>query len=360
MTLLLAYAFLAIGVSFLCSMLEASLLSLPRSYVEALVAQRSRIGTLLYGMQENIDRPLAAILTLNTIAHTVGAAGVGAQAAVVFGNKAVGLASAIMTLLILVLSEIIPKTLGAVHAKSLAIVTGVMTQGMIVLCLPVTFLLDWVTRLMGAQRQKSLISRMELIASIRLGQQSGALKERESRITRNLFALSEIPLAEVVTPRTVVFSLPQETTVQEALAEHEPIRFARIPVYRDAPEDVTGYVTRFDLREASISGEAEKPLRELIKPIQVLPEQASVAEALELMLKEQQLLLLVVDEYGGMEGIITLEDALEALLGEEIVDETDPAADMQELARRKRRKLRQSTRPSGYTEPGDERPESAS
>ncbi|MFQ5592475.1 MAG: CNNM domain-containing protein, partial [Phycisphaerae bacterium] len=197
MALLVTFGLLAVAVSFLCSLLEACLLSLPRSYVEVLRERGTRAGAILSEMRSSIDRPLAAILTLNTIAHTVGAVGVGAQAAVVFGNKAVGVASAIMTLLVLVVSEIIPKTLGAVHAKSLALPAAMTIRLMIIVCLPLIVLLEWVNRVIAYQRHEERLSRAELLATIRLGQASGAIGRREYQIASNLIALSTIRLREV-------------------------------------------------------------------------------------------------------------------------------------------------------------------
>lgn len=333
MTLLIIYGLLAVGVSFVCSTLEASLLSLPVSYVKSLEEKGSRAGRLLMAMKTNIDRPLAAILTLNTIAHTVGAAGVGAQAAIVFGSHVVGIASAVMTFLILVFSEIIPKTLGAVHAKRLAAATAYVTRAMIVLCWPIIFALEWVNRLLGARREAQRMSRAEIAATLRLGQQAGALEEREYRVVANLLTLSQAKLSGILTPRTVLFALPEERTVAEVRGEHDPIRFARIPIYRETPDTVTGYVARFDIYRAAAEGEKSATLRSLARPIEVFPAQASVADTLEALLNKREHIALVVDEYGGTAGIVTLEDLLEELLGEEIVDETDPAVDMQEVAK---------------------------
>ncbi len=335
MTLLIIYGAVAIGVSFLCSMLEAGLLSLPRSQVEAMVERGSRTGIVLQGMKENIDRPLAAILTLNSIAHTVGAAGVGAQAAVVFGDVAVGIATAVMTFAILVFSEIIPKTLGAVHARALAGFTATTTRGMIVLCFPLIVVLEQINRLIGYERHKDRITRSEVLATIRLGREGGSLGAREHRIVSNVLALANIGLAKVLTPRTVVFSLPRNMTVREAISQHYPIRFARIPVYEDSPDNLTGYVPRFEIDKASAAGRDDEPLAALAKPLITFPELATVADALERMLREGQHIALVVDEYGSTEGIVTLEDLLETLLGDEIVDETDEVVDMQDLARKR-------------------------
>jgi len=333
MTLLISYGLLAVGVSFLCSMLEAALLSLQVSYVKVLEEKGSRVGRVLLEMKTDISRPLAAILTLNTIAHTVGATGVGAQAAVVFGSRAVGIASAVMTLLILVVSEIIPKTLGAVHAKRLAGLTAYATRAMIFLCWPIIVALEWVNRLLGARREAQRMSRAELAATLRLGQQGGALRKREYRVVANLLALSEVKLSGILTPRTVLFALPEERTVAEVRAAHAPFRFARIPVYRETPDTVTGYVARFDIGLAATEGEGERTLGSLARPIRAFPEQASVADTLESMLEKREHIALVVDEYGGTAGIVTLEDLLEELLGQEIVDETDAAVDMQAMAK---------------------------
>lgn len=335
MTMLIAYALLALAVSFLCSLLEACLLSVPRSYVESMVERGSRSGLALREMKDNVDRPLAAILTLNTVAHTVGAAGVGGQAAIVFGSHSVGIASAVMTVLILVLSEILPKTLGTVHARELAAPGAAIIRFITTACLPVILALEWINRRLSVRPQREALSRAELLATIRLGHASGAMRQREYRIASNLIALSSVRLSDVLTPRTVVFSLPEEMTVGQAKERHDPIRFARIPIYRGDPEQVTGYVARFALYAAADRG-ADKPLRELARPMPILPELAAVSSALDEFIQHGHHIALVVDEHGGMAGIVTLEDLLETLLGEEIVDETDPAVDMRALARQRR------------------------
>ncbi len=334
MTILILFAALALGVSFLCSLLEASLLSLPRSKVESLVAAGSAAARTMKPLQDNIDRPLAAILTLNTIAHTVGAAGVGAQAAALYGDAAVGIASGIMTFAILVLSEIIPKTLGAVHAVRLVGVTAYTTRAMIYVCYPVILLLEWMNRLIAYRRHRAQISRLEILATIRLGHEGGALGEREHRVLTNLLALGNVRVSEILTPRTVLFALPADQTVAEAAAAAPPIRFARIPVYRESLDHITGYVTRYDLLKSAAQGRGAEPLGKFKRPIFAVPAVASVADALEQLLDRSEHIALVVDEYGGVQGIVTLEDVMETMLGQEITDETDPAPDMQRLARR--------------------------
>jgi len=290
-------------------------------------------------MKTHVDRPLSAILTLNTVAHTVGAAGVGAQAAAEFGSAAVGVASAVMTVLILLLSEIIPKTLGAVHAKGLAAFTTHATRWMMIGTYPILIALERVNRLFGRGGHQPAMSRAELAATLHLGKQSGALDEDEYRTVRNLISLDETSVADVLTPRTVVTALPENRTVAEALAEEATLQFARIPVYGESMDDVTGYVTRSSLHESHHAGRDDVPLKDLARPIGIIPEQASVGAAMDAMLAEREHILLVVDEFGGVEGIVTLEDALETLLGQEIVDETDRTVDLRDLARQRARDL---------------------
>lgn len=333
MEMLIFYAVVALGVSFLCSLLEASLLSLPRSQVESMVAQGSSVGHSMKKLKDNIDRPLAAILTLNTIAHTVGAAGVGAQSAKVFGDAWVGVVSAVMTLGILVLSEIIPKTMGAVHAVRLAGMTAWTSNAMIILCYPIILSLEKINRLIAYEGHGDRISRMEVMATIRLGREGGSLGEREHRMMSNLMSLKGIKVGEILTPRTVMFALPSKTTVSEALGGEHPILFARIPLYDETIDDASRYVTRYDLWMAMDKGEGDRAIGELSRKMHALPEQAAVSDALDQLLAAREHIALIVDEHGGVEGMITLEDVLESLLGEEIVDETDMVADMRVLAR---------------------------
>ncbi len=332
---LVLFAALALGVSFLCSLLEASLLSMPRSHVELLVRHGSPAGLAMKHLKDNIDRPLAAILTLNTIAHTVGAAGVGAQAAVLFGDAAVGIASGVMTFAILVFSEIIPKTLGAVHTKSLTGFTANLTRGMIALCYPIILVLEWTNRLLAFERHGTRMTRMELLATIRLGQEAGSLADREYRIIANLMGLSETRISDILTPRTVMFALPAQQTIREALSEHISLHFARIPLFKDSPDEIVGYVPRHEIHRAAVEGVDHQPLSSLAKPIFALPEQATVSAALEQFLAESEHLAIVVDEFGGVEGLVTLEDVIETLLGQQIVDETDPVPDMRAEAKRR-------------------------
>ncbi len=317
-------------------MLEAALLSVPEGYVEALAQQGSRAGALLKHMKENIDRPLAAILTVNTIANTAGAAGVGAQAAVVFGGgAATGIATAVMTLSILFVSEIIPKTLGAAHSRGLAGFTAYATRTMVLACLPLVIIVQSIKRRLGYV-EGGVVRRVEVKGTLRLARTTGALEQHEHEVMSNVLALPDIRLSRVLTPRTVMFSLPEETTVDEAIARHMPFRFSRIPVYEELPERVKGYVPRFEIYRASVRGQGNDPVGGLRRPVMFLPELATVGSALKQMLGEDEHIAMVVDEYGALEGLVTLEDLIETLLGAEIVDETDSVIDMQELAKKKR------------------------
>ncbi len=344
MTLLLLYLALALGVSFLCSLLEAALLSVPRSYVTLLVEQKHKSGVKLERMKRDIDRPLAAILTLNTIAHTVGAAGVGAQSAIVFGDVWVGLASAILTLLILVLSEIIPKRFGAVYAKGLAPFTAWMTGLLITMLLPVVVMLEWINRLVGGESEQSRLSRAELNSIADMGHREGAITADEAHVIRNVLALREIETRQIMTPRKVVFALPQDQTVRDTVNPEQPLRFARMPIHSGDLDHITGLVTRYDILHAFGRGELDTTLVDLARPIHPVPEHAAVADVLEQFLDHHTQLFQVVDEYGGTAGIVTLEDTMETLLGSEIVDETDVEIDMQALARRMLRRHEQTAK----------------
>jgi CBS domain containing-hemolysin-like protein len=333
MTLLVLYGVLAIGVSFLCSLLEASLLSVPRGHVEVLAESGHRMGKLLKRMKDDIDRPLAAILTLNTIAHTVGAAGVGAEVGMLYGDVWVGFASGVMTLLILVLSEIIPKTLGAVHAKSLSSFTAATTQFLMWICLPLLFLLEQMNRLIGGKKQEQ-ISRAELATTLRMGHEGGALSADELRVAQNVLALRGVRVEKILTPRTVVFAIQADEKIVEVLEKHRPIRFSRIPIYDATLDGADRYVTRHDLRHAIDMGRGEDSVASIARPMPHVPELATVSDALGQALSSRHQIMSVVDEYGGLAGIVTLEDLIETLLGIEIVDETDPAVDMQDVAKR--------------------------
>ncbi|WP_346837783.1 CNNM domain-containing protein [Microbulbifer sp. SAOS-129_SWC] len=336
MLLLIVYVLVALGFSFLCSIAESVILSVTMPYITLLERDGHRAGRLLRRLKQDINAPLAAILTLNTVAHTAGAAGAGAQAAAVFGNNYLGLASAVLTLLILVFSEIIPKTLGAVYWRRLAPLTAYILRFLVWILYPFVKMAEWLTRGLSGGTTLTGFSREEFAVMAELGAAEGQLERRESNILRNLFfTLRDHSVREVMTPRTVVYSLSREATVQQAYEDVERSRFTRIPIYeRDDPDCVVGFVLKGELLLAYARGRGADKLVDYRRDLLVLPETATIYQAFQKMLARRMQISAVVDEYGGLEGLVTLEDLLETLLGEEIVDEADKTPDRQALARR--------------------------
>lgn len=338
MTLLIVYIAIALVFSFLCSISEAVLLCTSKAHITVMEQQERSGGTLMRELKEDINKPLAAILTLNTFAHTIGAAGAGAQAAIVFGSAWVGLASAVLTLLILVFSEIIPKTLGAVYWRQLAGVTARGLKVLVWMLWPFVWFSEKITRGISTNEAPEGFSREEFAAMAELGEQEGQLHAQESRILKNIFLLHETPVTAVMTPRPVVFSLPETMTVEAFFGAYDDTRFSRIPIYDEDREHLVGFVLKGDLLLAQTRGNSENKLKHYQRELKAILETKTVYDAFEMFIKDRLHIMLIVDEYGGMAGIITLEDILETLLGLEIMDEKDKQADMQEHARRLWRK----------------------
>jgi len=338
MLLLVIYVLIALGFSFLCSIAEAVILSVTTPHILLMKKQGKPTGALLERLKADINTPLAAILTLNTIAHTVGAAGAGAQAVKVFGNAYVGVASAILTLLILVFSEIIPKTLGAHYWRQLAPVTAHALRGLIWLLYPFVKLSALLTS--GLTHGPGLrgFNREELALMADLSHAEGQLGPQERRILKNLLRLRENRVTDAMTPRTVIFSVPEEMTVAAFFDAHNGSRFSRIPLHRDERGELEGFVLRDDLLLAQAHGDTEKPLSDYRRELAALPETGSLVHAFDEFMRQRAQIMLVVDEYGTVEGLLTLEDIIETLLGMEIIDESDATTDMQELARQLWRK----------------------
>jgi CBS domain containing-hemolysin-like protein len=314
--------------------MEAVLLSVTPSYVAAFERDEdATVGERLRELKEDIDRPLSAILSLNTIAHTVGAAGAGAQAAVVFGEAYTGVIAGVLTLLILVLSEIIPKTLGAVYWRTLAPPIARILVPTIFLMWPLVKLSQGITYLLSQGEDEATFSREEFTAMAELGEEEGVFEEKESRILRNLFRFNSLRVKDVMTPRTVVFDLSEEKTIKDVVEEHDEFRFSRIPVYDEDRDDVTGYVLKDQMLLRAAQEDHNVPLSDIAREILVVRETLPLPDLLERLLDGLEHIALVVDEYGGMAGIVTMEDVVETLLGLEIVDEADSVEDMQALAR---------------------------
>jgi len=333
MWLLILFLLLAIGVSFLCSILEAVLLSITPSYTTAMRESAPRLAGRLDLLKQNIERPLSAILTLNTIAHTVGAAGVGVQAARVFGDQSLGWVSATLTLLILVFSEIIPKTIGATFWRSLTRPTAWLLEWMVKLLYPLIWLAEMITRRIGQGHDDLGDVRLELQAMAELAHRSGHLDSHEGRILKNLLTLENIKVTSVMTPRTVVFSLPESTTVEHYASEHLDSAFSRVPLYRQEKDDIVGFVHKVDLLTAAYQQQGARTLAEFMRPLVVVPATVSLPVLFQKLLQQSSHIAAVVNEYGEFQGLVTQEDIIETLLGQEIVDETDRTVDMQSLAR---------------------------
>lgn len=340
MILLVTYLLVALAISFLCSLLEAVLLSVSPSHVSVLVERGTVTGKRLQRMKHDIDRPLAAILTLNTFAHTLGAAGVGAEAALLWGDAWVGVVSFVVTLLILVFSEIIPKTLGAVHSKSLAPFAAWTIHYLIVILRPVVAVCNWISLLMSRSKQSvPKLSRDEIRSIAQMALDEEVIDHTEAMILRNLIALRDVTIESIMTPRTVVYTLQADQTVDEA-TQAKPPQFSRIPIVGSSLDDPKGVIHRRELFNAVAEGRSQSTLGELARPLHAVPEVARLPVVLKDFVERREHLFLVVDEYGGSVGIVTLEDVIEALLGVEIVDETDAVEDMQQLARQALAKLR--------------------
>lgn len=335
LVLMFVYAGVALVFSFLCSVAEAVLLSVSPSFIAHQRQQGNPLAERLERLKSGIDRSLAAILTLNTIAHTVGAGGAGAEAAAYFGERWVGLAMAVLTLLILFLSEIVPKTLGAVYWRTLAGPTAVFVRFLLVVLYPLIWVSELLTKLIARGKPTHSFSREEFAALADVGVERGQIEVGESRIVKNLFRFRELRVADVMTPRTVVFALQQDLSIDAALATHPDPPFSRIPIFGKNRDDVRAFVLKVDLMREKLAGRGEIPLHELGRALETVTERASLESVFEQLLEGQLHLLLVIDEYGGLAGLVTLEDVVETLLGTEIVDETDQVDDLRKLARQR-------------------------
>jgi CBS domain containing-hemolysin-like protein len=351
MSLLIFYLIVSIGVSFVCSLLESSILSVSPAFIAVLEKDKHPRGPLLRSLKENIDRPLAAILTLNTIANTTGAAGVGAQVLIVYGSEALALSSGLLTFTILVFSEIIPKTLGAVHAKALAPFSAVIIKYLIYVTYPFVVMSEYLHDFLDSDENSSSITREEMMVTAELGADEGAIRRNESTVIQNLLTLNKLEVTDIMTPRSVIFALDQKMNVGQVFEEHKNLEFSRIPVYNDTLDDVTGFVLRYKLMEAYSQDLDDWEIEKLSNPLHTVPETISVAACMDQFIKRKEHIFLVVNEYGSPDGIVTLEDVVETLLGVEIVDETDSVEDLRKHARelwltRKNKMMRPERKPT--------------
>ncbi|MBS3775926.1 MAG: hemolysin family protein [Bacteroidales bacterium] len=333
MTLLIVYLLIALFFSFLCSLLEAALLSITPSFIAARVNENKSYAKSLKKFKEEVDLPLSAILTLNTFAHTIGAAGVGAQAQKVWGNEYLSITSAVLTILILIFSEIIPKTLGASFWKKLAPFTARTLTVLVYSPLyPFIILSKFVTKILNKQKGSAILSRAEFQAMAEIGVQEGIFKKEESQILMNLMKFNNIVVKSIMTPRTVVLSASEDTTVKDFFEKHEKIRVSRIPIFRENIDNISGYVLKDDLMQNMIENKWEIQLKYLSRNIMVVNEKMPIIRLFYKLIQQKEHIAMVVGEYGEMSGIVTMEDVIETLLGTEIVDELDNIEDMQKQA----------------------------
>lgn len=338
MTLLLVYAILSICISFLCSILEAALLSVTPTYIRIKIKEGKSFAKQLAAFKKNVDQPLIAILTLNTIAHTVGAILVGVQAEKTFGsgNNSVGIVSAIMTALILIVSEIIPKTIGANYWKSLGNFTA-KALSFILFPLKYTGIL-WVlmlfTRLIGKSAHANQMSKEEFMALTDAAQKEGVFKESESTFIKNLLVFKSILAKDVMTPFSVAVTEDESTTIQTFHETHKNLKFSRIPIYKDKSSNITGFVLKDNILEEIINQKGNEPLASLKREVLITQSHTPIPHLFDFFIEKRAHLAMVTDEFGNTVGLITMEDIIETLLGLEIMDESDSIQDMQHLARK--------------------------
>lgn len=336
MVLLIAYLVLAIFISFLCSILEAVLLSVTPSYIESL-KEEGKIGLQkrLEKLKGDIDKPLAAILSFNTIAHTVGAAGVGAQAAKVFGDDYIGITSAVLTLLILVFSEIIPKTIGASYWRSLSGFTAKTLKILMWLMLPLVILSQGITKLLSRKEKEGSVSREEVSAMADIGEREGIFEANESKMLKNMIRFRQVRVEGIMTPRPVMVMVDEKLTIADLFGHSDFQKVTRIPVYSDNRDQITGYVHKHEVLTMLAKDKHNMKLSEIKRQIMMVDKKIGVLEILERFVKSKESIALATDMYGTVSGLVTMEDVMETLLGIEIMDEFDSVEDMQLLARRR-------------------------
>ena len=338
MFLLLLYLSLALCVSFLCSIMEAVLLSTPRSFLIVKLEEGHEWAKSFMALKTNIDKPLSAILSLNTVAHTVGAAGVGAQAIKVFGEASFGIVSAVLTILILIITEIIPKTFGARYWSKLSMVSSFVIKGMIIITYPLVVLSAVITRLFSKNKHEHTTSREEIAALANIGADEGVFSSNEFKVIQNLLQLKNVKAEEIMTPRVVLAVADENLFLKDFLENKDYLKFSRIPVYSENEENITGYVFRQEVFEKLAEDEHELKLKDIRREIVIVPDSIELFALWEKLLEKKEHIALIVDEYGGLDGIVTMEDIIETMLGLEIIDEKDTITDMQKYARERWKK----------------------
>ncbi|AYJ77951.1 CNNM domain-containing protein [Aliarcobacter cryaerophilus] len=342
MTLLVTYLLLTLILSFMCSLLEATLLSSTSSYIESLDKKGYSPKTvdLAKDVKQNIDKSISSILTLNTFANTMGAAGVGAQAAIIFGSNWQAVIAFILTLMVLFISEIFPKTIGAIYWRKFIVPAVYIISFMVKITYPFIFIATFITNTLQKGRKNEVnFSKDEIITIVNMSEKEGVLQAKESILIKNLFKLKNIKAKDIMTPRTVVFAFDSKTTLKEALLNDNLYVYSRIPVYNESIDDIAGVVFKQTILEKRVKKKKKTLLKDIIVPVHKVPENISVSTLFDMFIRMKMHLFIVQDEYGQTSGVVTLEDALETLLGIEIVDEMDQVTDMQEFAKDENKRL---------------------
>lgn len=333
MGLLFLYLFSAIGISFMCSVLEAVLLSTPVSFINMKLKAGEQTAALFMKYKQNVDKPISAILSLNTIAHTIGAAGVGAEAVRIFGEAYFGLISAIVTILILVFSEIIPKTIGARYWRGLSMGTARIIQVLIVITYPLVWLSEIITKIFSSSDEEKSVSREEVSAMVSLGEEEGVFKIKESKVIQNILKLDDIYANDIMTPSVVVATADENMSLKEFYANKRYLQHSRIPVFSGSKDNIVGYVLRQTVFEYLADDRFDILLKDIKRDISVFRDNVSIVRIWEALLGKKEHIALIVNEYGDFDGIVTMEDIIESIFGLEILDEKDKIADMQQYAR---------------------------
>ena len=342
MVVLFIFLFSALAISALCSILEATLMSTPLSFITMKEEEGYRPATKFKEFKQNSSRPIAAILSLNTIANTIGAAGVGSQATIVFGNEWFGVVSAVTTILILVFSEIIPKTIGTTHWRYLMGFATRSISVLVIILFPVVVTLEWVSRLITPKADGTSVSREEVSAIANVAEEEDVLDEDENTLIQNIIKMDNIPAYEAMTPRVVCSIAPENMTVKDFYGSDEFRSHSRIPVYADNKEYITGYILRVDALQLLADDRFDKTLGEIRRDVELFSDETPLGKIWDAMMAKNEQIACIIDEYGAFQGILTMEDIIETLLGSEIVDEKDAVVDMQALARERWQKRRRS------------------
>lgn len=344
MTLLLIFLLSALLISFLCSVLEATLLSTPLSFITMKEEEGYKPATRFKQYKQDSGRPIAAILCLNTIANTIGAAGVGRQATIIFGSEWFGLVSAVTTILILVFAEIIPKTIGTTKWKHLMGFTTKSLTVLVTVLFPLVWIIEKLQNLINPETDEAAVSREEVSAMANVAEEEEVLDEDENAVIQNLIKMDDIPAYEAMTPRVVCAIASENMTVKSFYRNKDYRHHSRIPVYADNDEYITGYVLRMDVLQLLADDKFDCTLGSIKRDIELFNEDTPLGEIWDAMLSKNEQISIIIDEYGAFQGILSLEDVIETLLGSEIVDESDLAPDMQALAKERwKKKQRKET-----------------